>query len=221
MSEKAIVFIDGGWLYKYRTALFTKLGENNFEIDYAKLPRMLCEDVADAIDEDVSLVKTLYFGTIPSSRSGYNTSKQYSFYDFLDRTCGYDTNIHEIDVMPEDVRSAGSSWVDVSMATNIVYYSSLPCVMDIAIIVSDSIDLLPAIRRARSLGKRVQLVGDRHPPSASASSVAVKRRLPGLAPNSSATDAEDATETPEPLCGVLHPVPPLDGMSQTQGFNQP
>lgn len=165
MSEKAIVFIDGGWLYKYRTALFTKLGENNFEIDYAKLPRMLCEDVADAIDEDVSLVKTLYFGTIPSSRSGYNTSKQYSFYDFLDRTCGYDTNIHEIDVIPEDVRSAGSSWVDVSMATNIVYYSSLPCVMDIAIIVSDSIDLLPAIRRARSLGKRVQLVGDRHPPS--------------------------------------------------------
>ena len=79
MSEKAIVFIDGGWLYKYRTALFTKLGENNFEIDYAKLPRVLCEDVADAIDEDVSLVKTLYFGTIPSSRSGYNTSKQYSF----------------------------------------------------------------------------------------------------------------------------------------------
>ena len=42
MSEKAIVFIDGGWLYKYRTALFTKLGENNFEIDYAKLPRILC-----------------------------------------------------------------------------------------------------------------------------------------------------------------------------------
>ena len=27
MAEKAIVFIDGAWLYKCRTALFSKLGE--------------------------------------------------------------------------------------------------------------------------------------------------------------------------------------------------
>ena len=76
MAEKAMVFIDGGWLYKCRTALFSKLGEENFEIDYAKLPRLLCEDVANALDEDVSLVRTLYFGTIPSARSGFNTSKE-------------------------------------------------------------------------------------------------------------------------------------------------
>ena len=35
MSAKAMVFIDGGWLYKSRTVLFRKLGEENFEIDYA------------------------------------------------------------------------------------------------------------------------------------------------------------------------------------------
>lgn len=160
MSEKAIVFIDGGWLYKCRTALFSKLGEDNFEVDYAKLPRMLCEDVANALDEDVSLVKTMYFGTIPSSRSGYNTTKQYAFYDFLDRVCNYDTHIHEVDVSGDDARSPSSgSWIDVSIATNLVYYSALPNVMDIAIIVSENKDLIPAIRRARSLGKRVQIVG--------------------------------------------------------------
>ncbi len=163
MAEKAIVFIDGGWLYKYRTALFAKSGENSFEIDYSKLPRLLCEDVADALDEDVSLVRTLYFGLIPSSRSGYNTSKQYSFYDFLDSACGYDTSIHEFEMTPDDPHPA-SSWVDVSLATNLVYYSSIPGAMDIAIIVSDSADLLPAIRRVRSMGRRVQLVGShRHP----------------------------------------------------------
>ena len=157
MAEKAMVFIDGGWLYKCRTALFSKLGEENFEIDYAKLPRLLCEDVANALDEDVSLVRTLYFGTIPSARSGFNTSKQYSFYEFLERNCRYQTNIQEINVVGDESRSQ-SSWVDVSMATNIVYYGTLPTVMDIAIVVSDNIDLFPAIRRIRYLGKRVQVV---------------------------------------------------------------
>ena len=157
MAEKAMVFIDGGWLYKCRTALFSKLGEENFEIDYAKLPRLLCEDVANALDEDVSLVRTLYFGTIPSARSGFNTSKQYSFYEFLERNCRYQTNIQKINVGSDESRSQ-SSWVDVSMATNIVYYGTLPTVMDIAIVVSDNVDLFPAIRRIRYLGKRVQVV---------------------------------------------------------------
>lgn len=157
MSEKAIVFIDGGWLYKCRTALFSKLGEENFEIDYAKLPRLLCEDVANVLDEDVSLVHTLYFGTVPSARSGFNTTKQFAFYDFLEQSCNYNTNIHEIDINGDDTR-VYSSWVDVSIAMNLIYYAMLPCVMDIAIIVGDNSDLTPAIRRARYLGKRIQVV---------------------------------------------------------------
>ena len=160
MAEKAIVFIDGGWLYKCRTALFSKLGENNFEIDYAKLPRILCEDVANALDEDVTLVRTVYFGTIPSPRSGFNTSKQQAFYDFLERSCNYDINIHEIDIGNDDGRNLGAptAWVGVSIATNLVYYSAIPGIMDIAIIVGDNPDLAPAVRRARYLGKRIQLV---------------------------------------------------------------
>ena len=86
MALKAMVFIDGSWLYRSRTALFAKLGEENFEVDYARLPRILCDDLANAIDEDVSLVRTQYFGTIPSSRSGFNTSKQRSFYEFLEKS---------------------------------------------------------------------------------------------------------------------------------------
>ena len=69
MALKAMVFIDGAWLYKSRTTVFAKLGEDNFEVDYARLPRILCEELANAIDEDISLVRTLYFGTIPSARS--------------------------------------------------------------------------------------------------------------------------------------------------------
>lgn len=161
MSAKAIVFIDGGWLYKCRTALFSRLGEENFEIDYAKLPRIICEDVANVLDEDVSLVRTLYFGTIPSARSGFNTGKQNAFYSFLESNCNYDTYIHEVDVGGDDVRAASSSWVDVAITTNLVYYSCLPSVMDIAVVIGENPDLVPAINRVRYLGKRVQLVGVR------------------------------------------------------------
>jgi len=175
MSEKAIVFIDGSWLYKCRSILFSKLGEENFEIDYAKLPRLICEDVANSLDEDVSLVRTMYFGTIPTARTGFNTAKQYSFYDFLEKSCGYDTNIHEVDVGGDDNRMAGS-WVNVSLATNLVYYAALPNVMDIAIIVSDDPDLAPALRRVRSLGKRVQLV-EAHSSAATPATLSSCRRI--------------------------------------------
>jgi hypothetical protein len=157
MAEKAIVFIDGCWLYKCRGALFEKLGENNFEIDYAKLPKVICDDLANLIDEDISLVKTIYFGTVPSSRSGYNTSKQLAFYDYLDRSCYYDTHIHEVEVGLEESRTV-SNWIEISLAADLIYYSTIPSVMDIAIIIGDSSNLSPALNRVRSLGKRIQLV---------------------------------------------------------------
>ena len=49
--------------------------------------------------------------------------------------------------------------MEVSLATNLVYYAALPAVMDIAIVIGDCDNLAPALRRVRSLGKRVQLVG--------------------------------------------------------------
>lgn len=157
MSEKAIVFIDGSWLYRCRSVLFNRLKEENFEIDYAKLPKVICEDVANALDEDISLVKTMYFGTVPSSRSGFNTSKQYAFYDFLGNSCGYDTHIHEVDIANDDTRGS-CGWIDVSIATNLVYYAALPSVMDVAIVVGDCENLAPALKRVRHMGKRVQIV---------------------------------------------------------------
>lgn len=160
MSQKAMVFIDGGWLYRSRSALFQRLGEENgFEIDYCRLPRLVCDDVANAMDEDVSLVRTLYFGTIPSGRSGFNTSKQYSFYDFLERSCGYETEIHEVDISSCDGRGGEETWVKMSLSASMLYYAGHPGAYDIAILIGDDVDYTPAIRRVRLFGKRVQVVG--------------------------------------------------------------
>ena len=161
MSVKAMVFINGGWLYKSRNAFFERLGEENgFEIDYARLPRILCEDVANHLDEDVSLVRTNYFGTIPSSRSGFNTSKQYSFYDFLERNCGYEIDIHEVDVGGTADRN-DDSWTKIALVSSMLYYAAIPSAYDVAIVIGDDCDKAPAIRRVRLLGKRVQIVGIR------------------------------------------------------------
>ena len=158
MSLKAMVFIDGGWLYKSRTVLFRKLGEENFEIDYAKLPRLLCEDAANYLDEDVSIVRTNYFGTIPSARSGFNTSKQHSFYDFLETGCGYETEIHEVDVGSSGERG-DDFWTKMALSASLMFYAAQPGAYDVAVIVGDDPLLTPAIRRTRLMGKRIQIVG--------------------------------------------------------------
>lgn len=155
MSIKAMVFIDGNWLYKSRPILFGKLNEAGFEIDYRKLPKVLCEDVANYLDEDVDLVRTCYFGTIPSARTGFNTIKQGSFYNFLESSCGYEIDIHEVDVGGND-----ENWVVAALSSQAFYYAAQPGgSYDIAIVLGDNANYTPALQRLRMLGKRVQVVG--------------------------------------------------------------
>ena len=156
MSLKAMVFIDGSWLYRSRTALFSKLGEENFEIDYSRLPRIICDDLANAIDEDISIVRTQYFGTIPSARSGFNTLKQRSFYEFLERACRYEIDIHEVDVGGDN--RADDSWISMALASTLLFYAAMPNAYDVAVLVSDDPVYAPALHRARQLGRRVQFV---------------------------------------------------------------
>ena len=159
MSAKAMVFIDGGWLYRSRAAIFRKLDEENgFEIDYSKLPKTLCEDAANHLDEDVSLVRTNYFGTIPSVRSGLNTGKQHSFYDFLEKNCGYEMDIHPVDIGGGGERN-DEAWTKIALGSSMLFYAAQPGAYDIAIVVGDDPLLAPAVRRARLMGKRVMVVG--------------------------------------------------------------
>lgn len=171
MSLKAMVFIDGGWLYRNRVSLFAKLGEENFEIDYAKLPKLICEDVANGLDEDVSLVRTNYFGTIPSQRSGFNTSKQYAFYDFIEKNCGYDTEIHEVEVGSDE------NWIKMALASSLMFYAAQPGAFDVAILVGDDPDYAPALSRVRLFGKRVQIVGAHAPDGKSSMSLRGRRKV--------------------------------------------
>lgn len=156
MSMKAMVFIDGAWLYRNRSSIFRKLGEENgCEIDYAKLPRVFCEDVANYLDEDISLVRTNYFGTLPSARSSFSSSKQRAFYDFLERSCGYEMEIHEVDVGGEGGHD--DMWIKMALGASLMFSAAMPGALDVAILIGDDLDYAPVLRRARLFGKRIQL----------------------------------------------------------------
>lgn len=157
MALKAMVFIDGSWLYRNRTSIFMKLGEaNGCEIDYSKLPRVFCEDVANSLDEDVGLVRTNYFGTLPSSRTSFSSPKQRSFYEFLERSCGYETEIHEVDIGGDGGHD--DSWIKMALGASLMFNAAMPGAFDVAILIGDGLDYVPVLRRARLFGKRIQLV---------------------------------------------------------------
>ena len=156
MSLKAMAFIDGAWLYRNRTSIFAKLGEaNGCEIDYAKLPRVFCEDVANYLDEDVGLVRTNYFGTLPSARSSFSSSKQRAFYEFLERSCGYEMEIHEVDVAGDGGHD--DMWIKMALGASLMFSAAMPGALDVAILIGDDLDYAPVLRRARLFGKRIQL----------------------------------------------------------------
>lgn len=157
MALKAMVFIDGAWLYRNRTSIFMKLGEaNGCEIDYSKLPRVFCEDVANFLDEDIGLVRTNYFGTLPSSRTSFSSPKQRSFYEFLERSCGYETEIHEVDVGGDGGHD--DSWIMMALGASLMFNAAIPGAFDVAILIGDDLAYAPVLRRARLLGKRIQIV---------------------------------------------------------------
>ncbi len=168
MSLKAMAFIDGAWLYRSRDILFAKLGEaNGCEIDYAKLPRIFSEQVANYLDTDVNLVRTHYFGTIPATRPGFTSVKQGAFYEFLEKTCGYETEIAEVPVNAEP--HVEESWVKMALGASLMFNSALPNAFDIAILIGDGLSYGPMLRRARLFGRRMQIVSahmvDGMPPS--------------------------------------------------------
>lgn len=160
MSVKTMIFVDGSWLYHSRQALFESLGEESgFEIDYKRIPDIIAHAIADVLDAEVDVVRTNYFGTIPVNKQGYNPAKQKAFYEFLALQCAYDTEILEIDFRREPHARPDDKWVNVALASSMLYFAAVPGAFDVATIVGGDADYIPLLKRVRAMGKRVQIVG--------------------------------------------------------------
>ncbi|HET6520258.1 MAG TPA: hypothetical protein VFG47_10660 [Geminicoccaceae bacterium] len=61
---KAMLFIDGSWLYANLPELGKVYGKPDFQVDFGKLPTVLAEDVAEQAGMGaIDLVRTYYFAS--------------------------------------------------------------------------------------------------------------------------------------------------------------
>ena len=101
-------------------------------------------------------MRTNYFGTLPSARSSFSSSKQRAFYEFLERSCGYEMEIHEVDVGGDGGHD--DMWIKMALGASLMFNAAMPGSFDVAILIGDDLDYAPVLRRARLFGRRVQLV---------------------------------------------------------------
>jgi len=168
---KLMIFIDGTWLYKNMPRLGEVYGQQDFRIDFGKLPLVLSQEVARELGSvDVDVVRTYLFGSYASNydlRDDDAVQRRLDFFDMLKEEHNYELELFPINFRGRRVRRADRAvedtfepkekCVDISLATAVLYYASIPYVYDVAIVVAGDQDFKPVLQHVRKLGKRVAI----------------------------------------------------------------
>lgn len=167
-----MVFIDGTWLYSNIPSLREMYGNEDFHIDFGKLPQVLVKEVSKlAGSDDLDLVRTHLFGSYASNydlRDDEAVQRRRDFFLLLKEEYHYELELFAINYMgrrlrkadrdPADTFEAKEKCVDISLATTMLYAAALPQVYDIAVVVIGDGDFIPVLQHVRLLGKRVAIV---------------------------------------------------------------
>ena len=170
---KAMIFIDGSWLYSNQRNL-SKLHGNRIQIDYGKLPQAIADAVALQVGKEIDIVRNCLFG---SNAKNYVSAdkemvlKRKDYFEILKEEYHYDTDIHEIDYKrrrlqrklrdPNDDFEPQEKCVPIALASSALYYANQLKGYDIAIMVIGDRDYIPMLKKVRQLGKRVAIVSIR------------------------------------------------------------
>lgn len=166
---KIMLFIDGTWLYSN----LPRLGddEEDFRIDFARLPEVLAGEVSGQLGGvDVDVVRTYMFGSYASNydlRDEEVVQRRRDFFDMLREEYHYEVEAYPINFMgrrlrkadrdPDDPFEPKEKCVDISLAASMLYYAAIPYAYDIAIAVIGDRDFKPVLQYVRRLGKRVAI----------------------------------------------------------------
>lgn len=143
---KAMLFIDGEWMVVARKDIFAACNEGkSFDIDYAKLPKIVVKRLEDNLNYDIELNRTHYFCV----NCGEDFSKTDKFHSFLRDKVGYG-----VIQLPRS-----KSAMDVCIASNVMLYGHLDA-YDVAFVCTDKdmYTLAPLVSCVRQMGKQVQFV---------------------------------------------------------------
>lgn len=167
---KAMLFIDGTWLYKNTPKLSESFGNSDYHINYGLLPKVLAEDVVKQMGlMEVDLVRTFIFGSYPVKYSPQDedlVASQIDFFDMLKEEYNYEVEKYPINFRGVRIRKKDrkpgdavpeEKCVDIALASSVSYYAAIPHAYDIAIVLIGDRDFIPVLQHVRKLGKRVAI----------------------------------------------------------------
>lgn len=168
---RVMIFIDGTWLYRNLPRLRERYGDEDYRIDYGKLPHVLGETVAAELGTDeVDVVRTYLFGSNASNydlRDEEAVTTRQEFFVRLKEEFNYEVEVFPVnfrgrrlrkaDRDPEDDFEPKEKCVDIALATAMLYFAAIPHAYDIAVAVLGDLDFKPLCQHVRLLGKRVAI----------------------------------------------------------------
>jgi uncharacterized LabA/DUF88 family protein/cold shock CspA family protein len=168
---KAMLFIDGTWLYSNTPKLAESYGRADYHVDFGKLPRVLAGVVSQHLGgSEVDVVRTYLYGSYASNYDPADedsVQRRLDFFTLLKEEYHYEVEIYpinfrgrrlrRIDRDPRDAFEPKEKCVDISLATGMLFYAAIPNAYDIAIGVLGDQDFKPVLQHVRRLGKRVAL----------------------------------------------------------------
>ncbi len=167
---KAMLFIDGGWLYANMAELGKAAGKADFQVDFGRLPGVLAEEIGRQTGLRVDIVRSHYFGSYAENYDPVDESsveRRKAFFARLREDHNYEVETFPIDYCgrrlrrqdrdPEDAFAPREKCVDVALAVTLMRYATMPGAMDLAIMVLGDRDFEPLLQEVRRHGKRVVL----------------------------------------------------------------
>src|SRR5215210_7210524 len=168
---RAMIFIDGTWLYSNIPRLSEAYGQPDFRVDFGKLPLVLAETVGSQIhDVEVDVVRTYLYGSYAANydmRDDDAVQRRLDFFAMLAEEYHYEVDtfptnflgrrLKRADRDPDDPFEPKEKCVDIALASSMLYLAAIPSVYDIAIAVVGDQDFKPALQHVRRLGKRVAI----------------------------------------------------------------
>lgn len=168
---KAMLFIDGGWLYANMAELGKAAGKADFQVDFGRLPGVLAEEIGRQTGLRVDIIRSHYFGSYAENYDPVDENsveRRKAFFSRLREDHNYDVETFPIDYCgrrlrrqdrdPEDAFAPREKCVDVALAVTLMRYALMPGAMDVAIMVLGDRDFEPLLKEVRRFGKRVALV---------------------------------------------------------------
>jgi cold shock CspA family protein len=168
---KAMIFIDGTWLYSNNSKLAESFHKNEFVLDYGKLPRILAQEVAAQMNTgEVDVVRTHLFGSYAvnfDARDEDVAQRRRDFFMMLKEKYHYEVELFPInfrgrrllrnDRDQDDHFEPREKCGDIALASSMMYYAAVPGSYDVAITVVGDQDFKPVLQYARRLGKRTAI----------------------------------------------------------------